>query len=321
MESIAKLLGPARWPARRALDVDALEDVLEQGSRCRVVVTGSYHAAVFALSQGIPVVGIGDSLHYMTKLRGLAYQFGDACTIVAVRDEDFRQRVADAIDHAWAAAEEVRPGLLDAAADQIEAGRAAYRRLPGLIEHPSSPDRRPSDQVDGRRFHDALTAITWERDALQHLAQKRQALIGALQTTCDLRQREIEVLSAEAQRREEVIRELASELTDVRRVLGERTVWAERMVLEAERRGAVITELQSAVEERTAWAMRLKDEAERRGAVIADLQAAQAAQQQASPPRAYSGLRRLLSRLFVVHAVWWAFVLEATVSVPPSAPL
>ena len=44
-------------------------------SSCRVVVTGTYHAAVFALGQGIPVVALAESLHYRTKMGGLQAMF------------------------------------------------------------------------------------------------------------------------------------------------------------------------------------------------------------------------------------------------------
>ncbi|MGI9540085.1 MAG: polysaccharide pyruvyl transferase family protein, partial [Miltoncostaeaceae bacterium] len=42
---------------------------------CRVMVTGTYHAAVFALSQGVPVVAISRSRYYDDKFHGLADQF------------------------------------------------------------------------------------------------------------------------------------------------------------------------------------------------------------------------------------------------------
>ena len=45
-------------------DDEPLDDpirIVGQVRRCRVVVTGSYHPAVFALSQGIPVVALAQS--------------------------------------------------------------------------------------------------------------------------------------------------------------------------------------------------------------------------------------------------------------------
>lgn len=51
------------------------EETVQRVGRCAVVVTASYHAAVFALAQGRPVVAISASEYYDAKLRGLAEQF------------------------------------------------------------------------------------------------------------------------------------------------------------------------------------------------------------------------------------------------------
>ena len=40
------------------------EQVVRMAGRCRTVFTGSYHAAVFALAQGTPVVAIAASPYY-----------------------------------------------------------------------------------------------------------------------------------------------------------------------------------------------------------------------------------------------------------------
>ena len=56
-------------------------DVMEHVGNCRVVVTGSYHAAVFALSQGISAIGLGLTPYYMMKFHGLHTQFGEGCYV------------------------------------------------------------------------------------------------------------------------------------------------------------------------------------------------------------------------------------------------
>ena len=48
--------------------------IIKRIGRCRVVVTGSYHVAVFALSQGIPAICLANSEYYEIKFRGLADQ-------------------------------------------------------------------------------------------------------------------------------------------------------------------------------------------------------------------------------------------------------
>jgi polysaccharide pyruvyl transferase WcaK-like protein len=130
--TIARLLGG------RAPDVSpvppALPALLEQVRRCRVVVTGSYHAGVFALASGIPVVALARSTYYVDKFLGLADQFGGGCELVSLAEPDIAGRLVAAVDRAWRDAERVRPRLLEAAAHQIQLGHAAYRRVYDLVE-------------------------------------------------------------------------------------------------------------------------------------------------------------------------------------------
>jgi len=116
--------------------------IIGQTGRCRVVVAGSYHAAVFALSQGIPVIGLSQSPNYMNKFQGLNAQFGDDCHVLSFDDVDFPMKFAHALDQAWETAEQARPGLLENAEHQIEAGLAAYQRLYRQIEARSASVRR-----------------------------------------------------------------------------------------------------------------------------------------------------------------------------------
>jgi polysaccharide pyruvyl transferase WcaK-like protein len=108
-------------------------------SRCRLMVTGTFHAAVFALAQGIPVVGLAKSEMYMDKFNGLASQFGEGCQVLHLEDKEFSDRLDRAIDEAWSSAARVRPMLLQTAARQIEIGNAAYRRIHEVVE--SKKDR------------------------------------------------------------------------------------------------------------------------------------------------------------------------------------
>lgn len=108
-------------------------DVVRVIQRCRVVVTGSYHAAVFALAQGIPAVGLTRSPYYEAKFLGLQRQFEGLLGIVSLGEPDVGPRLSTAIDSAWEHADESRPQLLERAREQIEAGRAAYRHLFDLV--------------------------------------------------------------------------------------------------------------------------------------------------------------------------------------------
>ena len=102
--------------------------VIRQVGRCRLVFAGSYHAAVFALAQGIPTVCLAGSNYYFNKFSGLAEQFGAGCRVIAA-DSQLAEKLESAVEAAWESAESDRPVVLQAAVRQIEASRAAYRAL------------------------------------------------------------------------------------------------------------------------------------------------------------------------------------------------
>jgi colanic acid/amylovoran biosynthesis protein len=112
---------------------DPLETI-RKTARCRLVVTATFHAAVFALAQGIPVVALANSTMYEGKLLGLADEFGSGCEVILLDDKQLKEKLTNAIATAWQSAEQVRPQLLQAAARQIETGQAAYQRIFELVE-------------------------------------------------------------------------------------------------------------------------------------------------------------------------------------------
>jgi colanic acid/amylovoran biosynthesis protein len=114
------------------------ELVIERVASCRVVVTGSYHGAVFALAQGIPAVALVNSAYYKAKMSGLAHQFSGGCAVVELNQSDASTALQHAIDRAWTTADEIRPSLLDAARQQIVDSRAAYRLFQQRAEDRSS---------------------------------------------------------------------------------------------------------------------------------------------------------------------------------------
>jgi polysaccharide pyruvyl transferase WcaK-like protein len=111
----------------------ARDDIFERIRQCRVVATGSYHAAVFALSQGVPAVALTNSDYYDAKFQGLQDQFEFGPQIVRLDDSQLALRLSAAIDEVWESAEEMRPRLLQRAERQVEQGRAAYRALRDIV--------------------------------------------------------------------------------------------------------------------------------------------------------------------------------------------
>jgi polysaccharide pyruvyl transferase WcaK-like protein len=115
------------------LSLDSPMMLIKQVGRCRMVVTGAYHAAVFALAQGIPVVCLSSSSYYLAKFRGLEDLFGAGCTTVMLDEPDLRASLSAAIERTWNSAEAVRLPLLQAALRQIDASRGAYEQIPSLL--------------------------------------------------------------------------------------------------------------------------------------------------------------------------------------------
>lgn len=122
----------------RALDTPL--KVIEQAGRCRVVVTGAYHAAVFSLSQGIPVIGLANSADYIAKFDGLGDLFGRGCQTLLLDDPAFSRKLEAALDDAWDSAPDVRLPLQQAAARQIASSWGAYQRIRDLPGVSAVPD-------------------------------------------------------------------------------------------------------------------------------------------------------------------------------------
>ncbi len=122
------------------------EALVRQVARCRIVVTGAYHAAVFALAQGIPAVGLVSSPHYGDKFRGLAALFDGGCFLVDLKPEGLEDRLTAAMESAWGRADALRDALRASAARQIRACRDAYR-LFGAIAATGRPGPRGADTL------------------------------------------------------------------------------------------------------------------------------------------------------------------------------
>ena len=107
--------------------------LIKQVACCRILVTGAYHAAVFALAQGIPVVCLTNSRYYLSKFQGLEDLFGVGCATVMLSEPDLPGKLVAAIESTWNSAEVVRLPLLHSALRQVERSRGAYQQIKGLI--------------------------------------------------------------------------------------------------------------------------------------------------------------------------------------------
>lgn len=133
VRSITYLIGGDNGLDVQMRELDTPLRVIGQIARCRVVVTGSYHGAVFALSQGIPVVALARSEYYVKKFDGVAGQFGTGCEVICIKDLETADRIGEAIKRIWLEADQYHEKLLSAAKKQVDFGIAAYRRLRRLV--------------------------------------------------------------------------------------------------------------------------------------------------------------------------------------------
>ena len=130
-ESIRRLLGADGDGDAGAWQTPA--EVARLAGRCRLVFTGSYHAGVFALAQGTPIVAIAASAYYAQKFFGLADLFGVGCHAVTAEGPDLRERLTAALESAWEGDAGVARSLRSAAADQIARSHLAYDRFRDIV--------------------------------------------------------------------------------------------------------------------------------------------------------------------------------------------
>lgn len=131
--SIRNLFG--EYERFRDIDIEIyeIEKFLTLFHHCRVVVTGSYHAGVFSLSQGIPVVALARSEYYKYKFEGLAGMFPDGCTIIPLYENNFGSIFQASLKDAWEGAPYIKEKLLKMAKRQIEQTERAYKEIVKIV--------------------------------------------------------------------------------------------------------------------------------------------------------------------------------------------
>jgi len=134
IEAVKLMLGE-KYIAENEFDNNlSVESVINSVGCCRVVITGSYHAGVFALSQGVQVVALTASKYYDSKFSGLADQFSHGLQLVHLEDDNVEEALGDALSTAWQQADKEREPLLKAAVQQVSKGKQAYQRLKELVD-------------------------------------------------------------------------------------------------------------------------------------------------------------------------------------------
>jgi len=97
--------------------------------RCRIAIVGSYHAGVYALAQGVPIVGLYKNAYYRDKFLGLAELYGAGVFPVDIGSDSWHLGLTRQANTAWDAAPSIRNSILESVDRQIGLGRSAYARL------------------------------------------------------------------------------------------------------------------------------------------------------------------------------------------------
>lgn len=135
-EAIRELLRGIDNASSGGRELDSPETLLPRIASCRVMLTGSYHTAVFALSMGIPAICLTRSSHYQHKMTGLLDMFASdvAGRVISLDDPALADKLTTALASAWENAPHERAALLEKARKQITLGENAYARMFDIID-------------------------------------------------------------------------------------------------------------------------------------------------------------------------------------------
>ena len=118
--------------------VDSLSALISQLHQCRIAIVGSYHCAVFALAQGVPVVGLYNSDYYRDKFLGLEALYEAGVFPVDLAGPKWTESFSGLLREVWDLDPRLRCGLIAAADKQIDLGWQAYNRVRKIVEQRSA---------------------------------------------------------------------------------------------------------------------------------------------------------------------------------------
>lgn len=131
MEAIQQILPENVRTSDNGSPLNTPERLIGEIAHCRIMIAGSYHAAVFALSMGVPAICLARSSHYQYKMSGLLSMFGinPGERLITFDNIHFAERLREMLQQVWAGAEAERPLLQAAAREQVKNGLAAYAAI------------------------------------------------------------------------------------------------------------------------------------------------------------------------------------------------
>jgi polysaccharide pyruvyl transferase WcaK-like protein len=133
--ALADAFGTDSVIARTGRLVRDLPSLTAAVAECRVVVTSSYHAAVFALARGIPAVGISLTPYYDGKFGGLRELYGpQAVSVLSVSQAGWPDRMRHLVRTAAALDTAARAAVAEQSARLVGVSRDVYEALFELVE-------------------------------------------------------------------------------------------------------------------------------------------------------------------------------------------
>lgn len=111
---------------KKASKLDEPSLLVTQAGKCRIMISGTYHSAVFALAQGIPTVCLYKTPYYRFKMKGLESLFPSGCTAIDLSQDKSYETIFNVAQNFWSKAHLIRPNLLESARIQIESSRGFY---------------------------------------------------------------------------------------------------------------------------------------------------------------------------------------------------
>ncbi len=131
MEAIQRILPENVRTSDSGSPLNTPERLISEIAHCRIMIAGSYHAAVFALSMGVPAICLARSSHYQYKMSGLLSMFGinPETRLITFDNLRFAEKLSEMLQNVWANAEAERPLLQAAAREQVKNGQAVYAQI------------------------------------------------------------------------------------------------------------------------------------------------------------------------------------------------
>ena len=133
--ALAGAFGAGSGVARTGRLVRDIASLTAAVADCRVVVTSSYHAAVFALARGIPAVGISSTPYYDGKFGGLRELYGPrAVSVLAVTQAGWPDRMRQLMRAAVELDARARAAVAVRSAELASTSRGVYEAFFELVE-------------------------------------------------------------------------------------------------------------------------------------------------------------------------------------------